>query len=54
MRYPDFPEPMGVFRCVDNAHYEDLVVKQIQAARDQRGEGKLDKLFASGDVWTVN
>jgi len=53
MHYPELPEPMGVFRAVEQATYEDLLMEQIRAAREQRGDGDLDKLFSSGDTWTV-
>jgi 2-oxoglutarate/2-oxoacid ferredoxin oxidoreductase subunit beta len=54
MRYPDFPEPIGVFRAVDRPRYDELLNSQIQEARRTRGEGDLQKLFTSGDTWIVN
>jgi 2-oxoglutarate/2-oxoacid ferredoxin oxidoreductase subunit beta len=53
MRYPEFPEPVGVFRDVTRPIYDERVVAQMQEARDKRGEGDLDALFHSGDTWTV-
>ena len=53
MRYPDFPEPMGVFRCVERPTYEDLLYGQVQKAIETRGEGKLEDLFQEGETWTV-
>ncbi len=53
MHHPEFPEPMGVFRCVERPTYEDLVMDQIAAARGDTVPG-LDELFAQGDVWTVD
>jgi 2-oxoglutarate ferredoxin oxidoreductase subunit beta len=53
MRYPDFPEPMGVFRCVDRPTYEDLLYGQVQQAVESCGEGKLEDLFQEGETWTV-
>src|SRR5262245_33759276 len=35
MRYPDFPEPMGVFRDVAHERYVDTVRKQIAKAKEQ-------------------
>ncbi len=54
MRHPDFPEPIGVFRAVDRPRYDELLNDQIARghARPQ-GPGDLDKLFRSGDTWTV-
>ena len=54
MNYPDFPEPMGVFRCVERPTYEELVLGQIDKATKDRGDGTLDDLFAGTETWTVN
>jgi 2-oxoglutarate ferredoxin oxidoreductase subunit beta len=53
MRYPEFPEPIGVFRDVQRPTYEELMDEQISKAIAARGPGDLDSLFASGDTWTV-
>ena len=54
MRYPEYPEPIGVFRDVDRPIYDEHVVKQMKDAVESKGEGDLEKLFNSGDTWTVN
>jgi 2-oxoglutarate ferredoxin oxidoreductase subunit beta len=53
MRYPEFPEPIGVFRAVDRPRYDAQLNAQMQAAREKRGEGDLAALFHSGETWTV-
>lgn len=53
MRYPEFPEPIGVFRAVDRPKYDELLNAQVEEARQSRGPGDLNKLFASGDTWDV-
>jgi 2-oxoglutarate ferredoxin oxidoreductase subunit beta len=53
MVYPDFPECMGVFRCVERPTYEAVLNKQIADVIDTRGPGKLDELFASDETWVV-
>ena len=53
MRYPEFPEPIGVFRAVDRPKYDDELNKQVALAREQKGEGDLNSLFRDGDSWTV-
>jgi 2-oxoglutarate ferredoxin oxidoreductase subunit beta len=53
MRHPQFPEPIGVFRNVVHETFEDAVRGQIDQAVQQRGPGDLQKLFNSGDTWTV-
>ena len=53
MRHPEFPEPIGVFRDVDRATYDDQINDQVDDARAEQQEGDLAKLFNSGDTWTV-
>lgn len=53
MRHPEFPEPIGVFRDVDRATYDDQINDQVDAARAEQQDGDLAKLFNSGDTWTV-
>jgi 2-oxoglutarate ferredoxin oxidoreductase subunit beta len=54
MRYEDgYPEPIGVFRCVEKPQYDDMINDQIQQATNEKGAGDLDKLFRSGDTWDV-
>ena len=54
MRYPEYPEPMGILRCVDAPRYDELAYDQIKAAVDQQGEGRLEDLFSEGDTWVSN
>ncbi len=54
MRFPDFPEPMGVFRAIERPTYEQLLSDQISAATQRSGPGDLDALFRSGDLWEVD
>ena len=54
MRHPDFPEPIGVFRAVDRPRYDELINDQVMAARHDKGDGDLGKLFSSGDTWSVS
>ncbi len=53
MRHPEFPEPIGVFRAVDKPKYDQELNKQVEVAREKKGEGDLEKLFHTGDTWTV-
>ena len=52
MRHPEFPEPIGVFRAVDRPKYDHELDAEIKAAQSER-PGDLQKLFTSGDTWTV-
>ncbi|MCC6361798.1 MAG: 2-oxoacid:ferredoxin oxidoreductase subunit beta [Phycisphaerales bacterium] len=53
MRYPEFPEPVGVFRAVSVPTYDDMVMGQIRDVTAKLGPGTLDTLFNEGDTWTV-
>jgi 2-oxoglutarate ferredoxin oxidoreductase subunit beta len=53
MRFPDFPEPIGVFRAVERPLYDREMNRQIDEAREKHGAGDLNKLFHSGETWTV-
>ncbi|HVU85823.1 MAG TPA: 2-oxoacid:ferredoxin oxidoreductase subunit beta [Pirellulales bacterium] len=54
MSHPEFPEPIGVFRAVNKPMYDELLNAQIVEAKKAKGEGDLNKLFLSGDTWTVS
>jgi 2-oxoglutarate ferredoxin oxidoreductase subunit beta len=54
MHAPEFPEPMGVFRCVERPSYEDMVMGQVRQATEQQGLGDLNKLYDDGETWLVN
>jgi 2-oxoglutarate ferredoxin oxidoreductase subunit beta len=53
MHYPDFPEPIGVFRAVDRPKYDERLNDQVAEAIRSQGPGDLDKLFHSGETWEV-
>lgn len=53
MRYPDFPEPVGVFRSVEAPVYQTLVNDQVEAAIEKRGRGTIEALLNEGDIWEV-
>jgi 2-oxoglutarate ferredoxin oxidoreductase subunit beta len=53
MEYPDFPQPVGIFRAVERPTYEEMMVEQSGAAVTKSGPGSLEKLINSGDTWVV-
>ncbi len=53
MRHPEFPEPVGVFRAVEQPTYDDLVHGQIDEAVARRGEGNLQELVTGPETWKV-
>ncbi|MBN1853892.1 MAG: 2-oxoacid:ferredoxin oxidoreductase subunit beta [Pirellulales bacterium] len=55
MRHEDgFPEPIGVFHCVEKPRYDRKINEQIEQAIQKQGVGNLEELFRSGDTWTVD
>lgn len=50
---PDLPTPIGVLRSVSRPVYEQSSVAQIEELTEQRGEGTLQDLIYSGELWTV-
>ncbi len=53
MRYPDFPEPIGVFRAIEQPTYDELLNRQVADARRIRGRGDLRELFEQGETWEI-
>src|SRR5919202_2936245 len=53
MEYPDFPQPVGIFRAVERDTYEHLLGAQVEDAVAKSGRGNLEKLINSGDTWVV-
>jgi 2-oxoglutarate/2-oxoacid ferredoxin oxidoreductase subunit beta len=53
MTYPDFPECVGVLRCVDRPTHDGLVLGEIEEAIRREGAGDLDELLAGEETWEV-
>src|SRR5262249_46215997 len=53
MVFPDFPECLGVFRCVCRPTYGELMDEQIREAVAYEGPGWLEELFADDETWVV-
>jgi len=53
MRYPEFPEPMGVFRCVERPLFDQEMNRQVDSMIASKGEGALESLLDTGDTWVV-
>jgi 2-oxoglutarate/2-oxoacid ferredoxin oxidoreductase subunit beta len=51
--HPEMPECMGVLRCVQRPTFDESMQHLTQEAIQKRGAGKLEKLFASEDMWVV-
>jgi 2-oxoglutarate ferredoxin oxidoreductase subunit beta len=46
--------PIGIFRSVDRATYDDQLQAQLDDALAKQGPGDLAALLASGDTWTIS
>jgi 2-oxoglutarate ferredoxin oxidoreductase subunit beta len=53
LAHPEFPESVGVFRCVTRPTHDELVERQLAETISRRGRGTLDELFEADDVWEV-
>jgi 2-oxoglutarate ferredoxin oxidoreductase subunit beta len=53
MRYPEFPEPLGVFRAVEKERYGQLVRSQNEEAIAKLGKGDLQELVTGEETWEV-
>jgi 2-oxoglutarate ferredoxin oxidoreductase subunit beta len=50
----NFPRPFGVFYSEDRPCYEDLLVNQVETAKEKFGEGDLDALLRGKNTWTID
>ncbi len=46
--------PIGVFRAVERASYDEAMAAQIDEARQKQGDGDLADLLAGSDTWQVS
>ena len=53
MMGPQFPEVLGVLRCVERGTYDAQVHEQVDIAKKKQGPGDLLKLFRNDDTWVV-
>jgi len=53
MRYPEFPEPMGVFYSVEDDCYEDLLEKGVKQAIEAKGRPSVQQLLEDGETYTI-
>lgn len=55
MRCPEFPEPLGViYADSSRPTYEDAVLGQVEAAKEQHTGKSARELIYSGDMWDVS
>ena len=51
---PHLPRPVGIFLANDRPCYDEEMTKQIDTARQKRGDGDMKKLLNSGETWVIN
>ncbi len=51
--HPDFPTPIGVFRNISKPTLDEEIENQISYVKELKGEGDLEKVLFSGNVWEV-
>jgi 2-oxoglutarate ferredoxin oxidoreductase subunit beta len=54
MRWPDYPEAIGVFRAVEKPTYDGMLLEQIKEAQGGKGPGNLRDLIYAGERWKIN
>ncbi len=54
IRYPDYPEPIGIFRRVEKPSYEERIHGQIDAIRERIGKNDLHDLLYTKETWTIS
>jgi 2-oxoglutarate/2-oxoacid ferredoxin oxidoreductase subunit beta len=47
------PRPIGVFLSIERPTYESEMQRQIDSAKETQGEGNIERLLNSGDIWTI-
>ncbi len=53
LRYPAFPEPIGIFRAINAPIYDELIDQQVKRLTEEKGAPDLQKLLYGSDTWTV-
>jgi 2-oxoglutarate ferredoxin oxidoreductase subunit beta len=53
MHYPEFPVPVGVFRCFERKEYSQLIHNQVEEIIQKEGRGNLEELLAGSETWVI-
>ncbi|MCX8011270.1 MAG: 2-oxoacid:ferredoxin oxidoreductase subunit beta, partial [Ignavibacteria bacterium] len=51
---PGFPVPVGIIRQILKPTYDELLMQQIEDAKQRKGKGDLKKLLTETNTWVVN
>jgi 2-oxoglutarate ferredoxin oxidoreductase subunit beta len=50
---PEFPTPVGVFRCIDKPIHDQLLLEQVREA-EARKRPDMNALYRQGQTWEVS
>ena len=53
MHYPEFPDPIGVFRNINKPSYDFLLNQQVAQAKKTTKINSVQDLLEEGETWTV-
>jgi len=53
MVYPEFPECVGVYRCIERPTYDEVLNAQVEDVISDRGPGNLEELLTGDETWTI-
>jgi 2-oxoglutarate ferredoxin oxidoreductase subunit beta len=53
MHYPEFPDPIGVFREIEKPSYDYLLDQQVTEAKKTSKITSVQDLLAMGETWTI-
>ena len=53
MHYPEFPDPIGVFRDIKKPSYDFLLNQQVDEAKSKSKITSVQDLLEMGETWTV-
>ena len=53
MHYPEFPDPIGIFRDIKKPSYDSLLTQQVEQAKKTKGVSSVQSLLEEGETWTV-
>ncbi len=52
MRYPEFPEPIGIFRAIQKETYNGMLDRQVREAKSTASKS-IQELLEEGETWIV-
>jgi 2-oxoglutarate ferredoxin oxidoreductase subunit beta len=53
MKYPEFPEPIGIFRAIQKPTYNELLDQQMEQAIEEVN-APLQDIIKGDENWTVS